>query len=593
LRDPYAGVALSFTYPAALAFLAAVPFILWLHLRRRQARQVVVPSVIPWLVLRAARPPGRRRPPRSLLLALQVAAATAFALALAGPTWPSPAAEAGNRVVILDATTSMTAAGVWPAALARAGALLEATRGEASLVTLAPRPRALVVRAAGSAAARLALARLVPGGTGAATDEALALAAAVAPGAEIVVVSDGRVPAPGPGAPAARWELVGAPADNVAVVTAAARRLAGETRLFARLANFGRAAVHVPLALVLDRREWDRRVVELAPGATHEAVWSLPAGARQAEVRLTSADALAADDVASVPLDDRPVRVQWVGESSAVGRALAADPALVVTHPGLGTYRGDGSVDVTVFVGAVPDPLPAGGVVIVHPSAGGPLGVRPTGGAVVVDAVGDDPLVAGLDLTGTTLADVAELAPAPWLAPVPGAGDHALAYVGARPEGAVVVLPFNPDGGDVARRLAFPILVSRAVALATGARIEPVVPAGVAEPLPGTTSWMVTDPAGARRTATGHFDDTALPGLYQVERPAGIEARSTFAVVSGDLTESNLRAPVARSAPGPRSAGQPGRVPLWPWLAGAGLVCAVAEGLVRAGRRPADRAGAV
>lgn len=583
---------MSWTYPLGLAFLFALPLILWLHLRRRRPRRIVVPALTPWLALPSAAPPRRRRVPPTVLLAMHLAAASALALALAGPALRGTTGTAVDRAVVLDVTTSMGAGDRWSRALATARDLAAGTRGALTLVTLEARPRVLAARDADGRRAAAALARLEAGATGTATDEALALAAAVAgPSAEIVVVTDGAIARPGPGAPAARWEVVG-PAvddgslDNLAVVQAGARSAGGQTRLFARVASFAAEAVAAPLALEVDGRVVDTRAVDLAPGGTFETVWTVPGGATTAVVRLDARDALAVDDAAIVPLERAGRRVQLVGDSPAVARALAAIPDARLERLGLATFHADGSVPASVFVGAVPDTLPPGGVVLFDPPPGRLFKARAADAEGRVAAVGGHPLVADLGLAGVRLAGLTDPEVPAWAEPVLAADGMTAALAGTFGASRLVVFAFDPDAGNLAGRLAFPLLVARALAWAAPEGAPAAVAAGDAIPLPPADA-LVQTPDGAVRRAWGQFDATRRPGLYLVTTGMPGSGRpERIAVRAGDLLESNLRRradlPVRTESRPPGLPTTDAGHPLWPWLATFALALVMIESLWRA-----------
>lgn len=531
---------LSLATPAGLAFLLALPVIAWLHLRRRRPRRVLVPSLTPWLVLVPSAPPRRRRVPPTVLLLLHLSAAACLALALAGPTVGGAPDGVVDRAIVLDVSSSMGAGDRWAEALARARSLAGAARGAVSLVTLEARPRVLAARDIDGRAVGAALGDLAPGGeggTGAATDEALALArAAAGPGADIVVVTDGGIPAPSLGLPAARWELVGGPLDNLAVVDAAARSAGGETRLFARLASFGERPAQAPLRLLVDGREIDRRTVDLAPGGTFETVWTLPVGARTAELRVEAGDALLADNAASVPIARAGRQLQISGDSAAVARALNAIPGAEIERVGLGTYHADGSMPLSVFAGEVPEVLPPGGVLLVNPPPGRLFAGRAEDASARIAAPGEHPLVAGLDLTGVEIEGLTDPALPDWAEPVLQADGMTAVFAGTWGDSRVVVLAFDPDRGGIADRLAFPLLVARAI------------------------EWAAPEAAPAT-------------------------------VLAGDLAESDLR---RRIDPGaiqssdseahlaPATAYDLGGKALWPWFAGLALGIVLLEGAWRA-----------
>ncbi len=566
--------------PAGLLLLATVPVILWLHLRHRPGRRVLVPSIVPWLFLAAATAGRRWRPPPSWLLAVQLLVALCLALAVARPVVPGRALGALNLVVVLDVSTSMLSDDVWAEARARAADLLASARGEVSLVTLGPRPRVLAAREQGAGAALAALAAVQPGGVGASTDEALALAAAVAgPGAELVVVTDGRVVPPTGTVSGVRWEVLGHVADNVAIVDAAPDPAGFAPRLFARVANLGRSPAQVPLRLLADGQLVHRALLDLAAGETHEAVWDVPPSTHVAEVLLDHVDALAADNHASVPLQTPPWVIQLAGRSPAVERALAALPNTVVEAVGAATYRTDGTVDVSVFVGAGPEALPPGGVILVNPEPGGTLASRGDGHSVALDTLGDAPLLGGLDLSGVTLFNVPTADLPPWAEPLLAVDGRPVVVAGHWRQSSLLALLFDPDVGDVAGRLAFPVLMARAVAAVAPLRPEASLPAGAALG-PARPGWRtLVLPDGARRATSAVVDGTGLPGVYRLEGVSGAPGLAV-SVLAGDLLESDLGSPVLPATPAP-APGAAGMRDLWPWLVALALGLTVAEAALR------------
>jgi hypothetical protein len=582
--------------PLGLLFLVAVPVILWLHRRRRRPARAMVPSLVPWAALGVDAPRPRRQVPPTVLLLLHLATAALLALALADPRLPGASHPSGDQVVILDTTTSMGAGTRWEAARERVRALARATTGEFSLVTLGPRPRVLVARATDPRATDVVLAGLVPGGTGDRVDEALALAAAVA-GARATrdVVTDGGGAIPSDGALDARWNLVGTPVANRAVTHAAARRAGADTRLFARLANFADAPDDVVLSLRLDDQPYDTRRVTLAANATFDTVWSVPAEAIVAEVRIDGGDALPADDTVVVPLTEVPTTVQLIGQSRALTRALAAIPDVAVETAGWGDFRADGTVDVSVFVGGVPPALPPGGVIVFDPAPGELARPRRAAAAATVDGVADHPAVRGLALSGTRLEGVTDPEVPVWAEPLLVADGLVAAFGGTVGASRTIVFAFDPDGGDLPERLAFPLLVARAVAWACSRPTGGVVQAGASVALPSAPS-RVQMPDGRTLAAWGGFDRTGLAGLYRVTVGAGDTLPTlSFAVEAGDVRESDLRRRLQPPAPlraAPTRADGGGGRPVWGWLAAAALGIVLVEGACRRrGDAPSARGG--
>jgi hypothetical protein len=553
---------MSLVWPAGLLFLLALPIVLWLHARRRRERQVVVTSVTPWLALRAAVPPRRRRIPASLLLLLHLLFAMGLALAIAGPVLPGRSRPVHDRAIVLDTSTSMLAGDRWMEAQARARELIDATQGAVTLVALGPQPRVVIARD---------------------VEGSLAAAAAVAgPDAEIVVVTDGGLTVP-ERALAHRWEIVGDDESNVAIETSGVDTSGGHAQVFVRIAAFGDESVSVPLTLGLDGREADRLDAAIGGDGTFETVWTVPSGASTALVRIESGDDLAADDEVQIPLEPHRLRVEFVGDSEAVERVLSAMPHVALSRAGPGTYRTDGTIDATVFVGSAPEDLPPGGVIIFGPPAG-----QWTESGVVPDQASIDdptghPLAEGLDLAGARIARASTLGVPEGAAPLLEADGATVAVAGTVAGSRTVVLGFDPDGGDVASRLAFPLLVARAVEWVAPERPPRVVAAGEAVPLP-PGSHEIRGPGVSPLRVRGVFEGTERPGVYSATSTRGAEPRVVrFAVAAGDAAESDLsgraEAPEPVVTPG-GSAAQGGR-PVWPWLAAAALAVALAESLWR------------
>lgn len=528
---------MSLLYPLSLGMLVALPIILWLHLRRRRPRRVLVPALAPWLHLAAAAPPRRKRVPPSLLLLMHLLAAALLGLAAAGPRLAGKPGQARDRALVLDLSASMTAEGRWAEAQRRAETILAETLGTRTLVAMGARPRVLVARDPDGRLAAAALARLQPApDEEAALSAALALArAAAGPSAEILVLGDAGLGPPPSDSPSARLLTLGGPAENRAILSAVASRGGGETRLFARAANFGFETSDLRLRAIADGRELEARAEGIAPGDSLEAVWTLPAAAQTVELLLDAgpdspADALPMDDRAQPAIDRVPHRVQLIGQSPALERALEALPGLELERVGMADYHGDGSVALSVVVGALPDPAPPGPLLWVLPQAGGPLTLRAEAAVARIEDPGTHPLVAGLELVGLSLEGLGDPEPPDWAESILEAGDRVAILAGSRDASRMLVLAFDPDAGALSGRLAFPILIARALA------------------------WLSPDPGGAAPLAPAEHDLRAEAEAWPAaEADAGADT----------------------AAPGGR--------PLWPALATAALAVLMLESALRAG----------
>lgn len=573
---------LSMARPLALGLLALAVVVGWLHYRRRPGRRVVVASLAPWLALVPEAVRRRRRIPPSLLLALHLLVAVLLALIAAGPGSAPSEEAAPHTVVVLDASGSMAAGDRWRAAAGLARGVAASAPGPVSLVAAGARSEAVLVRDADRARVERALASVRPGDVGSDMVGALRLAAAIGgPDADVYVISDGGEAPPDGVVPGARWLGVGESLSNLAVVEARARTVAGQTRLFARVASFAEAELQADLRLLVDGAERDRRRLEFGPGEAHDLVWSVSERDRLAEVRLDARDARPDDDWAAVPLRTAPLRVQLVGSSRAVARALAGAPDTDVVAAGTASYRTDGTVDVTIAVGGDLEVWPPGGIVLVGPPAADALGSRGDVG-VSITSVGDHPISAGLELLEARVRPTGDGVLPAWAEPVLEAGSRIVAYAGVARGTRVVGLGFDPDGEGIAERTAYPVLLARAVRWAAGDPAAGTVPVGTEWPLPGPAARV----AGPDRAPGGGLDDWLVlrtPGLYEIGAGSGSDARvRQVGARAGDMRESDLTVRWPPSSPPPEAGAVLGGG--WrPWLPLSVLAVLLVEGGLRAG----------
>lgn len=570
---PVALVSIAWGWPPGLLLLTSVGVIVWLHLRHRPRRVLVVPSLEPWLGLVSREARRRRRVPVGLLLALHLAAALLLSLAGSDPHRHLPAADR-PRVILLDTTTSMLARGRWDAALRVVSGLAVGGSASRSLLAVGPRPRALVVRASDAETIVRAAAGVEPAGAGVDWRRAWQMAAAVGgPSAEVHVVTDGSEARPEGVFEPDGWWVVGQSEANVAVVEARARAVGGRTRLYARVVNQGTAAIEVPVRLLVDDSERDRRTVTIGPGALYETVWTLDPG-RWAEVRLDARDALSADDWAAVPLSDATPVVQAIGLSTAVGRAVESLEGFAVRPIGAAEIRLDGSADVTIVEGLWPEQLPPGGCVVFDPRGVGRARSGGAAHAVLIDAVSEHSIGAGLDLvgagvTGVPIEGASDDRPA-WAQPLLEADGRVIAYAGTHGGSRVVVFDFDADASDVVQRLAFPVLVARAVAWAARMPRPSVAVAGESLDL-GNVPTSVYGPEGSWRLAAGGQLALSTPGRYEIMPGAGRSGAGwLLGVRAGDGGESDLGvddAGDARTASGAGLGGLLGWARPGTWLA--------------------------
>jgi von Willebrand factor type A domain/Aerotolerance regulator N-terminal len=453
----------------ALLVPLAIYLVHWLFGTRRRLR---VPAIFLWADLpqASAGRSKRRWPPITLLLLLQLLAATLATFALARPATPSEAPR--HLALILDASASMQATDVAPtrfdAARARALERVNALRLTDMVSLIRAGREASLVASGLPDTARSALAAIQPGLSGAAMREALALASsqlAATPErrGQIVILTDAAWPALDPVGPlAAPVEVVavGGGSDNQAVSSVSVRMdPSGRSQTaFVEVANQADRAVRVPMRLTADGAPIDERQVDI-PSRTHARLSiPLPADARRVAVRLVGRDSLALDDTVETIAPGGPPRdVLLLGRGTdGLRRALESVPSLRVR-----TADFPARPELTVLEGSLPPQLPAGPLLLVDPpaSSGRLLGVGLGSGARVQQT---HPLLQGLDL-GTLQNETPEISGVPgWARVVLGNLQGPLIMEGRLEGRPTVALTFDPRISGLEKSLAFPLLISNA-----------------------------------------------------------------------------------------------------------------------------------
>jgi Ca-activated chloride channel family protein len=483
---------------AALLVPLAIYLVHWFFGSRRRLR---VPAIFLWADLPQASTgrSKRRWPPITLLLLLQLLAATLAAFALARPATPSEPPR--HLALILDASASMQATDVAPtrfdAARARAIDRITTMR-PTDIVSLirAGREARLVVSGAPDAA-RSALSTAQPGAAGAAIREALALASsqlAATPErrGQIVILTDAAWPAPepvGPLAAAVDVVAVGGGSDNQAVSGVSVRMdPSGRSQTaLVELANQADRAVRVPMRLTADGAPLDERQVDIQPRTRARLSIPLPADARRVAVRLLGRDSLPLDDsVETIAPGGPPRDVLLLGRGSdGLRRALESVPSLRV-H----TADFPAPPELTVLEGSLPPQLPAGPLLLVDPpaSSGRLLGVGLGSGARVQQT---HPLLQGLDL-GALQNETPAISGVPgWARVVFGSVQGPLIMEGRLEGRPTVALTFDPRVSGLEKSLAFPLLISNATTFLLN---QADAPATVAEPFDPAESDIAPRP---------------------------------------------------------------------------------------------------
>ncbi len=601
---------MTFLQPAGLWLLGLIPVILLIHLLRSRPRRETVPSAFLWRGLDREVSASRRvRPSRpTLLLLLQLLFVAAIALAVAGPRVTAPPRR--HLFVLLDASASMLAregvatASRFDEAARQARLLLDdlGAQDRATVLRVGPRPKVLAEDVE-PAEARAALDGAHAGAGSAQMRDALLLlsdlgrrVADAAP--EAVVLTDGAFADPGDlgalGLPV-RFQLVGRPGANQAVAALQVQhqpRPGAGLAALARVVNYADTPARLPLRLLADDVPLETREVEVAARGGLEVAFTVPEGARRVTVALGARDPLPEDDLAEVAVEASQARqVSLVSRMpETLERALRSIPNLRVETISPEGYTGAGA-ELVVLDGFLPERLPGGQLLIVNPPSGRP-GLPIVGEARSVEVSDWDarhPLLRSVDLSAVRLVRASTLDPPSWARVVAETAGGPLILEGQEDGRSIVVLGFDPVNSGVDRMLAFPLLVSNAVAFLSGGELAPSLPAGRSATLPvqpGVREVQLEGPEGAVRTlpvtgASVRLDGLELPGRYLArERGEGAGAPRTFTINIADEAESDIRPrqPAVLLATSP-SAEQPSVTPteIWPALLSLGLAALGAE----------------
>ncbi|HYI24996.1 MAG TPA: BatA domain-containing protein [Thermomicrobiales bacterium] len=647
--------------PIGLLALLAVAAIVLIHMRQRTPPVIHLPSLRFWEPVREDSLDRRRlrRPPITLPLILQVMAALLLAFALARPAMDAIPGIASQRttpehvIVLLDGSTSMLATTEatnstthWDLARRQAVSILDDWQA-GDVVTVIVTGSRLQTSSASTRIQRDDLRNQIasssaPGGV-ADVDQALKLAASlVLPDRDnrVVVITDGAL-RPNPAvaatipAPIDLW-MVGSGDDqpNVAVTSIGYRPVANQDqvwRLSFEISAYTTDPVRLPYRVIADGADVVSSEIDVAPDEPRSIEVTLPPGAALAEVVIDVRDVFTADNTASLLLGDATsagLDVLLISDTPGIlERALTALPDARVdtfpaTTPGIRALAA--GYDLTVFQGIAPasDDIPETPMVFVRPS---PMDDRFTMSGVMsapsVDRfAAGSPVLDGVDLAGVTFGET----PAYVLAPdeeelVRGTSNELtgpLVWRGEMEGERYVVLGFDLSTSNISQRVAFPVLIARAVADVATASIPGVLDIGAPLVYPVSdlaASVEVTSPdqAVTSLAVLGNstlFEDTGMPGIYAVREygeARNLLSETVFVINAGHPTESDLfanpdlaSALQGGSAQAPVDEGATGVAELWPLLAGVAVLLVAAEWLAYHGLRlprwkPPQRRGGV
>jgi len=604
--------------PAGLALLALAGVVLALHMLRVQRIEQRVPSTWLWrrLVLDPPASQPWRRPPASLLLALQLAVVSLLALAFARPFLFSDRAVGESLVILLDHSASMAATDVEPNRLEQARRALQVRAEEAlsagarvTVVAFADETEVLLAGSNDAAAVRRALASVRVRPVRGRLNDALGLAGALAEGqaqASILLATDGALDSEGmilPDAPL-EWLPVGSGDNNQSIAAFTVDiRPDGVAEIFVRVANHGRSTVQRRVLIEDEAALLDARDLSMPLGADAAYVIRLSTPVQGAlTARLAGEDLLAMDDVAyAVPPRGEGARI---GLLSSGNRFLETALALLPGVDSLTTREPSeetpfGRIDVIVADGA-PPAEGATPLLLVRPPTSMP-GLRVAGQLdmprPVLTAATHPLAVPGLAETAILSAVALELDPG-WqtvlATEVEGKIWPLLAegVVAGRPS---VVIAFDLRDSDLPLRSAFPLLMAAVLdhlapttAVGLPVAAAPGVPLAMRVP-PRVTGVEVQEPDGSLGPLEVEQGDLLwLPqdiGIHQLvlSLPGGEAPLVIPLAVSPALGEgSDIRVRPIDMATVDKDAGdggQRGRRELWSTLVWVALLLGGAEWL--------------
>jgi VWA domain-containing protein len=513
------------TTAAAVIGVAGAAAITGLYLLRLRRRRVVVAFAPLWLAAgteRAARRTHRVRHWLSLALALSLFAAILLgAVDLQRGKLEHGVFDRGGRslVLLIDRSASMSATD-------EKGSRLAAGRRRASEIVggLTGADRALVASFAADAIAESgfeseprpltgAIAAVTPSGEPGDLQRALTFAAAILrgrPRPTIVLISDGgfsddarRIAPVDPDGRAldVRYAPVGRRADNVGILSLAARRIPAdpgtvETALVVQ--SFRPTASAVAVEVSSGGSIVEKVDLTLAPGERRRLTLpNLFAPDARIEARLTGTDDLADDDQARATIPPLPRRrilrvggadLYLEGALLGLGRTVQVDRLAAADAERAAARARD--YDLVIFDGVTPSAAPtAGHFLYFDPRGPGSPFAAAREARPVLDPVldpaslrRDHPLLRQLDLADVNVAEAHRLALGPGDVALAASFDVPLIVARERPGLRIAALAFDPRRSDLPMRPAFPLLVANALAWAArddaGDAASPDVDAG-------------------------------------------------------------------------------------------------------------------
>ena len=559
--------AVNLAVPAALWGLLVLPLIVLLYMLRTRRLDLPVSSLMLWQRARkdlAARRPVRRFE-RSLLLLLQLLAASLLIFALARPRVHLPGSAELRTVIVMDVSASMQARDVRPSrfagAVAEAHAAVDGAPGEVMIIAAAVSPR-IAAPFGDAPSAHRVLAALRPTDGPSHLDQAvtLALGQRAGSGVRVEVFTDRA----GQSVPGVAYHVVGTSTANLGIAAVTVEQAPSGSLVIVQVQNASGTPARVPVVLKQGTRRLASRVVAVGGGGVTSV--ALPVSVSgTVEVALEREDVLSVDNIAHVSAGMRPARVVVAGAPDRVlSEALAAIPVRVIPAQRI-TPEALRAADVVILNRTPPVELPPGNYLLLGTTARNlPLTAsgRIRGSSVLRTAV-RHPVMRYVTLDDVTIGDALRLAPRGGEVLAEAETPLLWAYEG---DGIrVIVSAFSLDQSDLPLHMAFPILLQNSLTWLSGG--ERVYEAGAPVVLParGESNALLEWPDGSRQQLVSSAGRFVIPaadraGVY-VLRTGTREYSFVVNPSAEEIAIGPLRPRAATAAPAAGAAR--GRSDIW------------------------------
>ena len=547
-----------------LALLGIIP-VIGLHMLRPRRPRVAMPSTLWWSGEAATASAARPWQPLkfSWLLLAQLLLVVLLAVALARPGIPRDLEVSPHTVLIVDTSGSMAALDGSPTRLdaARQAALdlMDGAPAETrwSVVSAGVEPEVLVSVTTDTDAVRRALNGLDStagaGDTAAALDLARSLETADLPIGFALFTDGGLTAAQEAAIPAGTdVTVVGERRTNRAISSMSIESTAGQQDVRVTITNHGSEDVTQPIRVEVDDVLVARQTIKIAGDSSRDLVVAIPPGERVRAV-LESQDLLEADDVARVVGSTQPaLKVLVAGPEDTFLQALfAAMPSLEVTYAEE-ARPGDG-FDVAIYNQVdVPDRPGAPFFAIAPPASTDIATVAGSVNQPIVTFVdGQDPIVAGLDLSDVVSGEAQALTPADKAVVVLGGVNAPLLVRGEQGDQPGLVLAMPLLSTTLPLDAVFPVMMGRIVSDLGSVVAQPAtLEVGDVLPIPTTGEQVSVSLPDGTAAVLNPDDPTPIvesPGFWGTT----VADRSlTFAAnAAGAESDLAVRTPVVDVAP--------------------------------------------